>query len=60
MRPPFLVDKTDLSRGKDKKGTGLGLSIVREIIQAHKENTDVISTPDVGTEFIFTLQSAEK
>ena len=47
--------KTDTSRGKDKKGTGLGLSIVREIIQAHRENIDVISTPDVGTEFIFTL-----
>ncbi|MBR5339764.1 MAG: HAMP domain-containing histidine kinase [Lachnospiraceae bacterium] len=52
--------KIDQSRGKDKKGTGLGLSIVREIIQAHKENIDVISTPDVGTEFIFTLPSAEK
>ena len=50
--------KTDASRGKDKKGTGLGLSIVREIIQAHKEHIDVISTPDVGTEFIFTLPSA--
>ncbi|MBR6323054.1 MAG: HAMP domain-containing histidine kinase [Lachnospiraceae bacterium] len=47
--------KTDTSRGRDKKGTGLGLSIVREIIQAHKENIDVISTPGVGTEFIFTL-----
>ncbi len=49
--------KTDASRGRDKKGTGLGLSIVREIIQAHRENIDVISTPDIGTEFIFTLQS---
>lgn len=47
--------KTDLSRGKDKKGTGLGLSIVKEIIQAHGENIDVVSTVDVGTEFIFTL-----
>jgi signal transduction histidine kinase len=47
--------KTDLSRGKDKKGTGLGLSIVKEIIQAHGENIDVISTQDVGTEFIFSL-----
>ena len=47
--------KTDASRGKDKKGTGLGLPIVREIIQAHKENIDVISTSGVGTEFIFTL-----
>ncbi len=47
--------KTDLSRGKDKKGTGLGLSIVKEIIQAHNENINVISTEGVGTEFIFTL-----
>lgn len=50
--------KTDASRGKDKKGTGLGLAIVREIIQAHKENIDVISTPGVGTEFIFKLPAA--
>lgn len=48
--------KTDLSRGKDKKGTGLGLSIVKEIIQAHNENINVISTEGVGTEFIFTLE----
>lgn len=47
--------KSDTSRGKDKKGTGLGLAIVREIIQSHGENIDVISTPDVGTEFIFSL-----
>lgn len=47
--------KTDHSRGKDKKGTGLGLSIVKEILNAHHENINVISTVDVGTEFIFTL-----
>ncbi len=47
--------KTDVSRGKDKRGTGLGLSIVKEIIQAHDENINVISTEGVGTEFIFTL-----
>ncbi len=47
--------KTDLSRGKDKKGTGLGLSIVKEVINAHQENIDVISTEGVGTEFIFSL-----
>lgn len=52
--------KTDLSRGKDKKGTGLGLSIVKEIISAHGENINVISTEGVGTEFIFTLQLAKE
>ena len=52
--------KTDLSRGKDKKGSGLGLSIVKEIIQAHDENINVISTEGVGTEFIFTLPAAQR
>lgn len=47
--------KTDASRGKDKKGTGLGLSIVKESIQAHGENINVISTEGVGTEFTFSL-----
>ncbi len=52
--------KTDLSRGKDKSGTGLGLSIVKEIIQMHGENINVISTEGVGTEFIFSLSEAEE
>ncbi|MGN0297923.1 MAG: ATP-binding protein [Lachnospiraceae bacterium] len=47
--------KTDISRGKDKKGTGLGLSIAKEIIQAHHQTIDVISTQGVGSQFIFTL-----
>ena len=47
--------KSDASRGKDKNGTGLGLSIVKEIINAHREIIDVVSTEGVGTEFIFTL-----
>ena len=50
--------KSDISRGKDKKGTGLGLAIVKEIVQSHGENIDVISTQDVGTEFIFSLPRA--
>lgn len=51
--------KSDLSRGKDKKGTGLGLAIVKEIINAHNENINCISTEGVGTEFIFTLPLTE-
>lgn len=50
--------KTDLSRGRDKLGTGLGLSICREIINAHKQTMDVVSTVGVGSEFIFTLSRA--
>lgn len=52
--------KTDISRGKDKKGTGLGLSITREIIRAHGENINVISTEGVGTEFIFSLALSDR
>lgn len=50
--------KIDTSRGKDRKGTGLGLAIVKEIINAHKQNINVVSTEGVGTEFIFTLQKS--
>lgn len=50
--------KTDASRGKDKRGTGLGLAIVKEIIQAHNEHINVISTEGVGTEFTFSLPKA--
>lgn len=59
----FVFDrfyKSDLSRGKDKKGTGLGLSIVKEIINAHSEHINVISTEGVGTEFIFSLSKSEE
>ncbi len=52
--------KSDSSRGKDKKGTGLGLSIVREIIRSHNENINVVSTPEEGTEFIFSLPISEE
>lgn len=44
--------KIDRSRGKDQKGTGLGLAIVKEILHAHGQHINVISTEGVGTEFI--------
>lgn len=49
--------KSDTSRGRDKKGTGLGLCICKEIIDAHKQTIDVVSTEGVGSEFMFTLKS---
>lgn len=51
--------KSDASRGKDKKGIGLGLSITKEVIQAHEEHINVISAPNVGSEFIFSLALSE-
>lgn len=51
--------KLDSSRGRDRKGTGLGLSIVKEIITAHGQNINVVSTEGVGTEFIFTLEKGK-
>ncbi len=47
--------KTDSSRGKDKQGTGLGLAITKEIIKAHGENINLISTEGAGSEFVFSL-----
>lgn len=52
--------KTDASRGRDKGSSGLGLSIVKEIIQLHNENINVVSTQDAGTTFIFTLTLQEE
>ncbi len=50
--------KADASRGKDRQGTGLGLSITREIVKAHNENINVVSTEGVGSEFTFSLPKA--
>ena len=47
--------KSDSSRGKDKSGTGLGLSICKEIMMAHKEMIDVISTEGAGSTFTIRL-----
>ena len=52
--------KSDRSRGRDKTGTGLGLSITKEIVEAHGEHINVISTEGVGTEFIFSLNLREE
>ncbi|MCD8118214.1 MAG: HAMP domain-containing histidine kinase [Lachnospiraceae bacterium] len=52
--------KADNSRGRDRTGSGLGLAIVKEIVQAHKEQIDVVSTEGVGTEFIFTMTKAKQ
>ena len=52
--------KSDTSRGKDKQGTGLGLAITKEVIDAHGEHIQCISTEGVGSEFIFSLKKQSK
>ena len=52
--------KSDLSRGKDKSGTGLGLPICKEIITAHKETIDVVSTEGAGSTFSFRLPLSKR
>jgi signal transduction histidine kinase len=55
----YLFYKADTARCRDKKGIGLGLPLVQEILRAHGQNIDVISTEGAGSEFIFTLDKAE-
>ena len=44
----------------NKEKEYLGLGITKEIIKAHHENINVISTEGVGTEFIFTLPKSKE
>jgi signal transduction histidine kinase len=52
--------KVDASRGKDTKGTGLGLAIVRDIIDAHGQTINVVSTEGAGSTFEFTVDLAKQ
>jgi len=48
--------RVEKSRDRNKGGSGIGLAIVKHIIEAHNQKISVSSVPDVGTEFIFTLE----
>jgi heavy metal sensor kinase len=45
-------------RSRSRPGTGLGLTLVEAIVQAHRGQIAVTSTPNVGTTFTITLPCA--
>ncbi|MCV9389182.1 sensor histidine kinase [Reichenbachiella ulvae] len=47
--------RVDKSRSKAIGGTGLGLSIVKHIVEAHKSEIKVVSSPGQGSTFSFRL-----
>lgn len=48
--------RVDKARSREVGGTGLGLAIVKHIIDAHNSRVEVISAPEVGSEFSFLLK----
>lgn len=51
--------RVDSSGSRDKGGSGLGLSIVKHIIEAHNQKIYIESEHGVGSEFTFTLETAD-
>lgn len=47
--------KADRSRNRNEGGSGLGLSIVKKIVDIHRGDISVRSTPGEGTEFVIRL-----
>jgi signal transduction histidine kinase len=48
--------RVDKSRSRSQGGSGLGLAIVKAILEAHKAQIDVQSTPGKGSKFTVRMQ----
>jgi anti-anti-sigma factor len=56
---PFYTTKGAYGQGSGQ-GTGLGLSVVHGIVEAHKGNVSLESTPGQGTTLIIDLPTSKK
>jgi signal transduction histidine kinase len=45
-------------KSRSQRGLGLGLSVVKAIVEAHHGRVEVISQPDLGSEFVVHLPAA--
>lgn len=55
---PYIFDRfyqVDASRTRAQEGTGIGLSLVKELVELHKGQVSVNSTPSKGTTFFMTF-----
>ncbi|WP_338048401.1 HAMP domain-containing sensor histidine kinase [Peribacillus alkalitolerans] len=52
--------KADPSRNRSSEGSGLGLAIVKKIIELHKGDIQVESSPKEGTEVLVMLPGTQK
>lgn len=54
----FVFTRRTAPVAKTNREPDSGLAITKEIIKAHNENINVVSTEGVGSEFTFSLSKA--
>jgi signal transduction histidine kinase len=55
---PHVFDRFYRGSNATKGGSGLGLSIVKRIIEYHRGQVRIVSTPNVGTEIVLQIPTA--
>jgi signal transduction histidine kinase len=56
---PRIFDKFFRVPGQEQISSGLGLTIAKEIVEAHGGAIEVVSQPEKGTRFFFTVKAVE-